>query len=191
MSLRHPFEWLPLSDRKRALLGVFVFTVLVGAGLQVIGQPLKTEDSPKGIVSFQLAGEIARSNAIVASWGPEGRVNAGLNLGLDYLFLVSYGICLSLACVLLTTRFSERNTVMFRLGIFFLAIFFAWATIGAALLDAMENYALIRILLGTQLDLWPLVARWCAIPKFLILISGLTYVVLGYFFLRVMTIRNR
>jgi len=52
MSLRHPFEWLPLSDRKRALLGVFVFTVLVGAGLQVIGQPLKTEDSPKGIVSF-------------------------------------------------------------------------------------------------------------------------------------------
>ena len=186
MSLRHPFEWLPLSDRKRALLGVFVFTVLVGAGLQVIGQPLKTEDSPKGIVSFQLAGEIARSNAIVASWGPEGRVNAGLNLGLNYLFLVAYGICLSLACVLLTTRFSERNTVMFRLG-----IFFAWATIGAALLDAMENYALIRILLGTQLDLWPLVARWCAIPKFLILISGLTYVVLGYFFLRVMTIRNR
>ena len=75
---------------------------------------------------------------------------------------------------------------MFRLG-----IFFAWATIGAALLDAMENYALIRILLGTQLDLWPLVARWCAIPKFLILISGLTYVVLVYFFLRVMTIRNR
>jgi hypothetical protein len=160
--------------------------LLVGAGMQVIAQPLKSEDSPKGIVSFQLAGEIARSNAIVESWGPAGRVNAGLNLGLDYLFLVSYGICLSLACVLLTTRFSERNTVMFRLG-----IFFAWATIGAALLDAMENYALIRILLGTQLDLWPLVARWCAIPKFLILISGLAYVVLGYFFLRVTTIRNR
>lgn len=109
MTLRHPFEWLPASVRKRALLGVFVLMLLAGAGLQVIGQPLKTAGTPKGIVSFQLAGQLDVSNAIVESWGPAGRVNAGLNLGLDYLFLFAYGSFLSLACVLLASHFSERN----------------------------------------------------------------------------------
>jgi hypothetical protein len=55
----------------------------------------------------------------------------------------------------------------------------AWAQFGAALLDALENYALIQVLLGSQQALWPVVARWCAIPKFLIVAAGLVYVGIG------------
>lgn len=38
----------------------------------------------------------------------------------------------------------------------------AWGQIVAALLDALENYALIQILLGTEQGLWAQVARWSA-----------------------------
>ena len=58
-------------------------------------------------------------------------------------------------------------------------VLLAWAQFGAALLDAVENYALIQVLLGSQQALWPAVARWCAIPKFLIVAAGLVYIGVG------------
>ena len=137
------------------------------------------------MVSFQLAGELALSNTIVESWGPAGRIIAGLSLGLDYLFLFLYGSFLSLACVRLAGRFSEKNTLLSCWW-----VFFAWAAIGAALFDALENYALIRILLGTQLELWPTVAFWCAFLKFVLIALSLGYLVLGYPVLRIMMIRK-
>jgi len=47
------------------------------------------------------------------------------------------------------------------------------------LLDSIENYALIRVLLGSQQELWPRMALWCAVPKFLIVAVGLVYVLIG------------
>ena len=87
--------------------------------------------------------------------------------------------------MLLARRFSQRAAVLYVLG-----IALSWAAIGAALLDALENYALIRILLGTQLELWPSVAFWCAILKFLILCICVGYFVIAYPILRIMTIRK-
>jgi hypothetical protein len=49
----------------------------------------------------------------------------------------------------------------------------------AALLDAVENYALIRVLLGSNLVIWPKVAKWCAVPKFVIVAAGLAYILIG------------
>jgi hypothetical protein len=43
----------------------------------------------------------------------------------------------------------------------------------------VENYALIRVLLGSPSALWPAVARWCAIPKFLLVAAGLVYLLVG------------
>jgi hypothetical protein len=48
-----------------------------------------------------------------------------------------------------------------------------------ALLDSVENYALIQALLGTEQSIWPAIARICAIPKLLIVGLGLLYVLLG------------
>jgi hypothetical protein len=55
----------------------------------------------------------------------------------------------------------------------------AWAQFAAALLDVVENYALIRVLLGTEQAIWPVIARWCAMPKFIIVALGLIYVIAG------------
>jgi urease beta subunit len=56
-------------------------------GLQVTGAPLRTDVSPHGIISFEFAGELDLAQRMVESWGSTGRIYAGLNLGLDYLFL--------------------------------------------------------------------------------------------------------
>ncbi len=111
---------------------------------------------------------------MVESWGPAGQVYAGLNLGLDYLFLVAYASAISLGCVLAARGLAQRIKVLSGLG-----VILAWAQFAAALLDAVENYALIRVLLGAEQALWPVLARWCAMPKFIIVGLGLVYAIVG------------
>jgi hypothetical protein len=168
MATRHPFAWLSASGQKRAFIILFIFTLAVMVSLNALGRPLNTEVAPLGIVSFELAGELSLAQSMVESWGPTGRVYAGLNLGLDYLFMVAYSSAIALGCVLVARSLSPRVGVLL-----------AWAQFGAALLDAVENYALIQVLLGSQQALWPAVARWCAIPKFLIVAAGLAYIAVG------------
>jgi len=174
MKLGHPFEWLSVPGQNRAFPVLFVFTLVVMASMQVLGGPLSTEAAPAGIVSFELAGELARAQSMVESWGETGQIYAGLSLGLDYLFMVAYACAIALGCVLVARSLSQRLGFLSTAG-----VVLAWAQFGAALLDAVENYALIRILLGSQQELWPGVARWCAIFKFLIVAVGLVYVLIG------------
>jgi len=186
MRLRHPFEWLSPSGQIRAFIFFFILSLLVMASLQVTGAHLITPVSPSGILSFEFAGELAAAQHMVNSWGQTGRVYAGLNLGLDYLFLLVYACAIGLGCVLVARRFSPKTTVFANLG-----LLIAWAQLGAALLDGVENYALIRVLFGTELAVWPAVARWCAIPKFLIVGAGLIYVIVGTIVVVVLKVRQR
>jgi hypothetical protein len=168
MAPRHPFHWLSTSGQKRAFAVLLVLTLAVMVSLNVLGRPLSTEVAPLGIVSFELAGDFFLAQRMAESWGPTGQVYAGLNLGLDYLFMVAYSSTIALGCVLVARSFSPR-----------VGLLLAWAQFGAAMLDAVENYALIQVLLGSQQASWPTVARWCAIPKFLIVAAGLVYVGIG------------
>ena len=174
MRLRHPFEWLSAPGQKRALVLFLAIALAVMAGLFVLGEPLTTAAAPQGIVSFELAGELPLARKILESWGHRGRVYAGLNLGLDYLFLVVYAASIGLGCVLVSRSLPPRLGLLSSAG-----ILLSWMQWGAALLDAVENYALIQILLGSGQECWPTVARWCAIPKFVIVGAGLVYVALG------------
>ena len=58
-------------------------------------------------------------------------------------------------------------------------ILLAWGQAAAGLLDALENYSLIRVLLGTRLEYWPIVARLSATGKFGLVALGLLYVILA------------
>jgi hypothetical protein len=57
--------------------------------------------------------------------------------------------------------------------------YLAWAIVLAGVLDCVENYALVQLLLGSRQAALAAVARYCAVPKFLIVLVGLLYVVLG------------
>ena len=180
MKLRHPFEWLPMVEQTRAFVLLFVLTIVVMFVLQVLGGPLITDAAPSGIVSFELAGTLARAQRMVESWGPVGRIYAGLNLGLDFLFLVAYPLCIGLGCVMVARAFSARLAFLSPVG-----VVLAWGQWLAGLLDAIENCALIQLLLGSQNASLPVVAQGCAIPKFLIVGLGILYVLLGALAVRV------
>jgi hypothetical protein len=172
--MKSPFDWIALPEQRRVFGIVLVLTLGLMICLQVLGSPLKTSAAPAGIVSFEFAGTLDLAREIVDSWGTNGRVFAGLNLGLDYLFLVSYAICIGLGCVLLARSLADRSRFLHSIG-----MFLAWGQLGAGLLDSLENYALIRVLLGTELDYWPAVAHWCAIPKFVLVALGLIFILLA------------
>lgn len=87
--------------------------------------------APFGIVSFELAGGLERSKAILDSW-PEPALSIALLLqGVDYLYLLVYPLWLSLAAVSLASRLNGiwRS---FGHGV-------SWVVLLAAPLDAIEN----------------------------------------------------
>jgi hypothetical protein len=55
----------------------------------------------------------------------------------------------------------------------------AWAQFLAALLDAIENLALIHLLLNSSRSWLPCLARGCAIVKFSIVGAGLIFILGG------------
>jgi len=169
-----PFKWLSDSAQRWALLIFFLMSTLLLTAMHNLDRALISASAPNGIVSFELAGNIDRANKILTAWGSEGKVHATLSLGLDYLFLIVYALFISLACVRiarhLKIRFSFLATWGFVLG---------WAQFLAALLDAIENFALIKLTLGSLRETWPVIARWCALVKFGIVGLGLVYILTG------------
>jgi hypothetical protein len=151
-----------------------LLTLGTGAALGTLDVALQTEASPYGIVSFEFAGTAARAHEMIDSWGPEGRVTAGLILGLDYLYLVAYSSFLLLAGLALSDRLRPRYArYSATLRLFALAMPLAGA------LDAVENFGSIRLLQGAQSDAWASLAAVCATPKFVIVLGTLALLAVG------------
>jgi hypothetical protein len=158
----------------RALIVAIVFALLVAAVMQWVGAPLTTAAAPAGIVSFEFAGNAARAEAILASWDATASLYAALGLGLDYLFMVAYASAISLACIRVAEAWRGRAPGVARLG--WLLAIGQWLAAG---LDAVENFALLRLLFGYDAAAWPTVAWWCAAVKFTLVGAGLLFVLIG------------
>ena len=169
-----PFTWIAPDKQKPVFIVLVILTLVVMACLQTLGKPLVTDAAPSGIISYEFVGDLPTARAILDSWGVSGRVSAGLNLGLDFLFLFAYAGSIGLGCVLVARNLSSPGGLAHKMG-----MWLAWGLPIAALLDCVENYALIRLLLGSELAIWPTVAYWCAIPKFALVIRGVLFVLVG------------
>lgn len=174
MITRHPFQWLDESRWRHAFIVLTILTLSLSYALTSSGRPLKTAAAPNGIVSFELAGNLTNAVAMIDSWDEPARVAAGLNLGLDYLYLIAYPLAIGLGCLLVARRFRPSGIASMA------GVLLSWTLPVAGVLDAIENYALIHLLTGSRDELFPAVAYWCAAPKFAIVIAGLAYVLLGY-----------
>jgi hypothetical protein len=168
------FQRISKSVRIGLFWVFFVLAILLMGALQILGGPLKTGASPLGIVSFELAGSISNAEKILNSWDSLAKIFAGLNLGLDFIFIVAYTGAIGLGCSLLASSIGRRFRVFGTVG-----ISLAWAQLLAAACDLTENYGLISLLLGSKRNLWAVMARSCAIPKFLIVLLGLVYIIIA------------
>jgi hypothetical protein len=160
--------------QRRAFILITVITLALTGALGAIDGHLRTEAAPQGIVSFEFARTLQQAEVILGSWNPSAQIYAALSLGVDYLYLVSYVLSIALGCVLIAARLESRGSFAVRLG-----HLLAWSQFAAAGFDAIENYALIQLLIGSREALWPMIAFWCALPKFAAVALGLLYVAGG------------
>lgn len=175
----------PASQGKAQHLGrrgllwwlLLALTIVLTIVLQAVDAPLKTPAAPHGIVSFELAGTAPAAQSILDSWDIDARAHAGFSLGLDYLYMPAYALTIGLACVWAARGMGRRRQWLGGLG---WALAFGLGV--AALLDAVENYALTTMLFGGAAAPWPAVARWCATGKFALIIAGLAYALAGFGF---------
>ncbi|MBC8400008.1 MAG: hypothetical protein H8E14_00815 [Candidatus Marinimicrobia bacterium] len=156
---------------KKQYFLLIIATVVIMLGMQSINSHLKTGAAPNGIVSFEFASNISTAQAIIASWSGSAMFYTGLSMGLDFLFLVAYSITIAIGCILIGSKLESRWLT--------LGYWLAGAQILAAILDIIENLTLIGLLAGSTNVILPPLACWCAGPKFILVGSGLIYLIYG------------
>lgn len=171
--MKHPLEFVPSDFRKPFFLGFLALTLAMFGLFNILDQPLRTSAAPNGIVSYELAGSPEEAQAMLTSWDEHARLFAAFGLGFDYLFMPVYSLALSFGLLLAG---SAKPTWLQKL-----TVFLGWGVLLAALFDALENYALWKILTGSIDSAFPQIAAVCANIKFILLILGLLAAISGAF----------
>jgi hypothetical protein len=171
---RFAFGHVSAPARRRALAGMFVASAAVSMLLAVVGAPLTVPAAPGGIVTFEFAGSVAEAQRIMAAWGLAGVAAAWTQTWLDFLYLATYGLCLSLASGLAIGPWVRRGAGFGRLG-----VALSWGALAAAAFDAVENVALLLLLNGAASDAAAGVAWAAAGVKFALILATLVYALLG------------
>lgn len=171
MNNLNPFTWLSPQFQKRALIFFGVAALILLIILSVVDQPLKNVHSG-GMIAFELTGSFEHSQEMLDSWDHNAKLFAAFSLGIDYLFMVAYSLFLALLIFKLSEKFIGQKEWFSQLG-----IYLSWAQFAAAFFDAMENYFLLRILLGSQSEIFSSLAFYSASIKFVLIILGLIYIV--------------
>ena len=169
-----PYQRIPVRHRLAVFLPFFALTLILSIVLQAVDAPLKTTAAPQGIVSYELAGNVVEAQRILDSWNPTARLYAAFSLGLDTLYMPAYAIAIGLACAWAAERWNKRRGALALVG-----VGLAWGLLVAAVCDAIENVALITMLLSGVREPWPALARDCAAVKFLLVGAGLAYALIS------------
>ena len=168
---RGPFKWIDPRAQRPVLVGLTILLVACSAWLIYMDRALVTSAAPNGIISFELAGSLERSEAIMRSWSDHARSSALLIQGFDYLYLIVYPAWFSLAAISLGAVLGRSWQSA--------GLLTGWLVLVAAPLDAVENYALIQQLLhGAAADQAQL-ALWCAMAKFALIAVSIGFLLLG------------
>lgn len=176
MKSNNPFSWLSSRLYRTGLLISGLITIILFVVISIINTYLVTPEAPAGIISFELAGNINASLAILTSWNEAARIYAGLSLGIDFAYLISYGLFLSLACHMLSFRLSQTSR-MIRFSE--IGSFISWLPLVAALFDAIENTTLIFLLMGSKSEIFSSIANLFAITKFIFVSLAILYLIIG------------
>lgn len=174
-----PFAFLSPPRRNRWMKIAIVLALGMTLLFNLTGGALQTTAAPAGIISYEFAGNVANAQMMIASWGEHGRLVAALGLGLDFLYPLVYASAISLACVWAAERVQPKSPAVAKWG-----IRLAWGAWLAALLDYVENVALVLLLLGSTAVILPPLAFICAAIKFLLILAGIFYVLAAWLLFR-------
>ena len=168
-----PFDRVSPATRKRVLWISGISALVLWLFLVHQDEAIKDSGGP-GIVPFEVAGSSHRAQEILDDWGEPGRDDARLSLIVDYPYLIAYGIFLAAACTAASDRLARRG----RSGLAGVGGAIAWGGLVAALCDAIEDGALLRVL-GGHTGGYPAVALIAAIGKFTLIAVAVVYILAG------------
>ncbi len=170
--MSHPLDFIPTSSRKKIFLSLLALTLVLIGVFGFLDAPLRNPVSPSGIVSFELAGTVEKANTIMESWDSRAQLFAAFGLGFDYLFLVVYGLTISLGVLMAASKHGGKFEKV--------GAYVGWGVLLAALFDALENFFLWRILSGVASSFCPRMAAFSATIKFFLLVLGLGFALVGW-----------
>lgn len=171
--MRHPLAFLPENIRKPLFWAFFSGTLILFVIFRPLDFPLTTSAAPSGIVSFELARTPINAQAMVDSWDTRARLYAAFGLGFDFLFMPVYAMALSLGSLLAAGRHPGPFA---RLG-----MQIGYYIFTPVLFDGVENIGLWQSLLGHAQSAWPSISFWCATAKFSLILLGIVYCMIGWF----------
>ena len=174
--MRHPFEHMTETLRRRILLPLLAATVLILVTWIITVSPMSNERAPLSVSSFGMAGSLARAREMMASWDERARLSGAFGIGFDFLQLVVYSTTVAMACAWVAQSFREAG----RRWLSSLGILLAWGQWLAVLFGAVQNAVMIRLLLGSGNEAWLRVSYWCTLLKLVLLITGPAYALVGW-----------
>jgi hypothetical protein len=171
--LRGPFAARSAATRRRILWIAGAAALAIWVFLFIQDSEIKDSGGP-GIIGFEVAGTEKEAQEILEEWGAQGRDDARVSIYADFPYLIAYSVFLAVGCTIASERLGRRGmTRLARLG-----PLLGWSMFAAAAFDAIENFAMLRVIDGHTAT-WPGIALYAAIPKFAIAALGIAYVIAG------------
>lgn len=146
-----------------------ITTTLFFTWLRIQGAGLITAVSKMGVVDLEMADTPLRLSELLQIWNRTTVVN---NILIDFLFIPSYALFLSLSCRHLAI--STNNDDMIRVG--HITAKGVWL---AALLDVIENLLMLGSVNGYYSSSSLELTRWVAIIKFLLVAIAILFLLTG------------
>jgi hypothetical protein len=124
------------------------------------------------LAALVLSGTPEAAREVLSRWSPADRIYIAFVAGFDFLFGVVWTNTMALACV-----WASRQIASARLTS--LGGPLAWLLWVAMVLDAPENGAYFRMVLGSVAQPWPAIAALALYPRILIFVAGVLYIAMG------------
>lgn len=174
--MRYPFDRMEGGHRRLGWI-LAILTVVTFAALAVVDLQTFNDHAPMGQVSIQFAGTNANATAIVEQWVDDGVLHlAGASVGLDYLFLIAYGVLIAF----LGSRLAKRAHPTREVRWMTLGVLVAWLGVAASFLDAVEGVLLLG-LIGDPANGPAGAVTGVAAAKFTFILISVAVIVTGVF----------
>lgn len=155
---------------KRNLTIAAIATIVMIVVMQWQGAVLKTTTSKMGIVNLEFADTPAELQALLLRWDT---AVVTMNIWLDFLFIISYVLFLSIAAVFCALKWKEKSKPQ-QIGLFLAKTAFA-----AGILDIAENLLMLQSIAGIYTEASLNLTYYCAAIKFFLIGLIILYLIVS------------
>lgn len=155
---------------KRNLTVTAVGCMIMVVVMQWQGSGLKTPTSPHGIVDLEFANSWTLLQTTLTGWNLSV---AKMNIWLDFVFIVTYVLFLSLAAEITAMKWAPQSWLT-QTG-----IFLAKSIWVAGILDIAENLLMLKTLAGNYDEMSLRLTFFCAAVKFALVGLVIVYLLIG------------